>query len=870
MIIFLLNFISSRFSSQGYCLPLRASIWLVAASACCAGVQARDYWPWQSSSFGGGGFMQGVVFCGIPGILHTYSDVGGIWKSTDNGATWRIISGGLPAGDGFRNIRGLQVNGPNPSRVLCAVGNQWTSQRGVFTSWDGGVTWTKRLDARFLGNEAHRSTGSVFASTGDKIFVGTAGDGLWSSTDGGMTWSLHGLLGYNITDLDALADGGLVVCAAAYTLPNGANLQGGFFRYGADHQLAWQGPEGPEELVEGENQLVGIFQSARLMFSGDGGANWEDFSAGLPVDPQAAAASFTSESRFRALAAKDNFFLLASARGTFYRRGSGDNSWTVVVRDSVTEEFEGRPWWGRIQTGKWQHFGAATSSLAVDPLNPDRWWMTDWYGLYETTDAGATWTLRINGIESAVVHCLEGSPSGGRLLAGLADNGPLLSNDDGTTFAASIPFSNLRAVGVSAQDRVYGTGSLSGEWQANTLWLSNDDGTSWLPATATGLPPSSTRRINSMAVPRGARDTVYVAVAGSLAGPGGVYRSTDSGANFIPLRSGMEQAGDFFQASIWSGGSELALSGSGVLICTSRSTGESYLLPPGESTWIPAMLNLPGRPWDLKAGPTAIHASRGTGGVWTSRDGGYNWVQIYSGFATVMAADPTDDDRLAVLISGGIRWTGNGGTSWNYLPLPPHREIKAMTFHGDRLVVGTNGGGLFFTDTLVPSMATQSLQRSRDGATKIHISQLTGIPEAGENASLRYVDNVSLSGGSVAKSGSWITYRPPDGIQAWQTDSIAFAIENTNGVLTGTLNLGVPATAYTSAGSLLSVTPKPSDASTTVVFAGIPGVVYEVRASSNLSTWSLIQTATADALGRLEVIDTHGAGNSRFYTLTRP
>lgn len=814
--------------------------------------------------------MQGVVFCATPGVLHTYSDVGGIWKSTDGGETWRIISGGLPAGDGFRNIRGLQVDSLNPAKVLCAAGNQWTTNRGVFATLDGGTTWSKRLDARFLGNEAHRSTGSVFASAGGKIYVGTAGDGLWSSADGGMTWSLVGLVGYNITDVDSLADGGLTVCAVAYTLPGGSILQGGFFRFGSNRQLVWQGPEGPEELVEAEGVLVGIFQSAHLKFSHDGGMNWENYSEGLPINPQSAAGSFTSESRFKALAARDGALLLASARGTFYRRNVQDSSWSTIQRASVSENFEGRPWWGRIQPGKWQHFGAATGSITIDPVNPDRWWITDWYGLYETTDAGSTWTLRIDGIESTVVHCIAGSVQGGRVLAGIADNGPLVSSDSGATFDASIPFSNLRAVGISAGGRVFGTGSSSGEWQANTLWVSGDSGTTWSPATASGLPAMASRSMNSIAVPRESSDTVYVAVAGSLAATGGVYRSVDSGANFEALREGMEQAGEFFQSSIWSGGSELALSAGGTLICASRSTGRAFLLPPGASAWQPAMVALPGQPWALQAGATAVHATRGTGGVWTSHDDGFTWIQIYSGFATVLAADPEDNDRLAVLIPGGIAWTANGGQDWNFLPLPPHRDLKALAFHAGRLVAGTNGGGLFFTDNLVPTMTPQSLPRSVDGSTKIHISQLSGISEAGESASLRFLDSVSRSGGTVSRSGSWITYRPPVGIQVWQTDSIAYAVEGQHGVMTGTLSLAVATIHYTAAGSLLSATPNSADGSMTLVFAAIPGVVYEVRASANLTSWSHLQTATADALGRLVVVDATQTGSSRFYTLSRP
>lgn len=870
MNFFLFAVVADRLRALPRTIVVVACFLLGAATISSSRADSRDHWPWLSASLGGGGYMQGVVFCSVPGTLHTYSDVGGVWKSTDHGATWRMISGGLPAGDGYRNVRGLHVDAANPLRLLAAVGNQWTSSRGIYASANGGATWVKRLDAPFLGNESHRSTGSILAAAGNAIFAGSAGGGLWRSLDDGTTWTNVGLSGFNITDIKPLANGKLAVCAIGYTMPDGQVLQGGFFRLGTSLEIELQGPQGPEEVVETVNGLIGIFDSSRIMLSADGGASWQDYSNGLPIDVIAAAASWTSESRFRAIAAGPGFVLVVSSRGTVHRRNNGDSSWISLTPASVTETFEGRPWWGRMQPGKWQHFGGATGSITIDPANSSRWWLTDWYGLYESTDAGANWTLKIDGIESTVVHCLQSSLGGARFLAGSADNGPLVSDDGGETYDASKPFSNLRAMGISQGGRVFGVGSASGEWQASTLWVSGDSGSTWSAAASGGLPAADSRNMNSIAVPRDAPNTVYIGLAGSLSGTGGVYRSVNAGASFQALRSGMEAAGQFFQASIFAGGSELALSGDGSLICSSRSTGQSFRLPPGESTWGPAMVGLPGQPWDLRAGENAVHAARGTGGVWSSHDGGVTWIQVSTRYATVLGTDPDNDARITVLIPGGIMWTADGGSNWSSLPLPPHREVKALAFHGDRIVAGTNGGGLFFSDTLVPAAPAGNLVRAVNGSTKFHISQFPGIGVAGAGATLRFLDNVSWSGGAVSRSGSWITYTPPSGIRAWQIDGIPYIAEGSAGMVSGSVSLGVPAVQYTAAGSLLSVTSNPAGAGMVVVIAAIPGVSYQIRASSNLNSWSLIETATADWLGLLEVTDTGATGSARFYTLTRP
>src|SRR5437870_11991188 len=77
-------------------------------------------------------------------------DVGGIFKSTNGGATWKKLSGGLPARTGRI---GLAISGSNPKVVMAVVqsyeggSGQLTDLRsksgGVFRSEDGGEKWTR-------------------------------------------------------------------------------------------------------------------------------------------------------------------------------------------------------------------------------------------------------------------------------------------------------------------------------------------------------------------------------------------------------------------------------------------------------------------------------------------------------------------------------------------------------------------------------------------------------------------------------------------------------------------------------------------------------------------------------------------------------
>lgn len=65
----------------------------------------------------------------------------GIWKSTDNGVTWRQVRTGLPTGDVGKI--GLTVTPADPSRVYATL-EAHPNERGFYRSLDRGESWEKR------------------------------------------------------------------------------------------------------------------------------------------------------------------------------------------------------------------------------------------------------------------------------------------------------------------------------------------------------------------------------------------------------------------------------------------------------------------------------------------------------------------------------------------------------------------------------------------------------------------------------------------------------------------------------------------------------------------------------------------------------
>ena len=680
-------------------------------------VSPVTYGPWHSSVIGGGGYLQNVVVSSDPKILYSYVDVGGIYRSDDAGQNWRMLHGALPAGLSSTEVRGCVVDPRNPDHVIIAHGSQYGPKGGISVSKDGGKSWEKKLEVSFSGNGPARAAGFLLVQNPrnlDELALAAIGDGVWFSKDNGQTWTASGgakdLYPLDL-DYDRANPQRLWVCASN-TKFGKSEYKSAFLRTD-DGGATWTklSDTSPGEIIQDPVDakcLYGIFGAKIIRRSLDGGSTWEDFSTGLELKDEDKKPSITT-SGYGALAAGPDFILTANkSNSTFFKLKSGESTWQRIEKEKVTVG----DWYGPTK-GNW-FFGGALGSITVDQHDPTHWFLTDYFAIYQTHDAGKTWALTINGIEVTVTHCLTQDPADPAVVhVGEADTGSVTSLNAGLRFHkdkvpdekdAKSGGKNMKCIDLSPKlpNRLYAVGdrSYTDGWLANQIFISVDRGATWSRSPMVGI-NAKNQSITSIAADLNDPYTVYCGMSGKV-GPnaGGVYKSTDGGARWTWMGEGLKDASWFFPNEIWAHGRQIAAGPDGKLIVISSQSNLCYRFDPAAGKWEHSPLEIRGKVWSvvadrLKAG--RYFAGVRGGGLFRTDDAGLTWKKVYDKSVSYVATDTAVADRVAAGTGDGVILSKDGGDTWQELDKAlPYRADNIPCFAGERLLVGSGGSGVFW------------------------------------------------------------------------------------------------------------------------------------------------------------------------------
>ena len=159
---------------------------------------------WQQIGPYGGYFKEFTFYPNNSSIIYAGSDDGGgIWKSSDSGSTWSLLTADYPNMTGWKIT--IDENSPN-TIYACDV----YSRYGILKSTDGGSTWSNPING--LNSEKDKMVSGLSILSNDTLIISTGesatttpprpGNGVFRSFDGGISWNAGGLQNMTIPCID--------------------------------------------------------------------------------------------------------------------------------------------------------------------------------------------------------------------------------------------------------------------------------------------------------------------------------------------------------------------------------------------------------------------------------------------------------------------------------------------------------------------------------------------------------------------------------------------------------------------------------------------------------------------------------------------
>ncbi len=686
--------------------------------------------------------VSGVI--GAPGTFYVGMPAGGVWKTTNAGATW------WPIFDSVKDaevIGALEVAPSNGNTIYVGTGDLIAGGgvaegNGMYKSTDAGATWAH------IGLEKTKQIPSIVVDPRDAniVLVAAQGDvrhksddrGVFRSTNGGSSWA-RTLLVNDSTGIQKLAiafdrpDVVLATTVRHYSPPAPSGLPvvpaGGLG--GGGGPAGGQRPQGPTG--------TSIYKSI------DGGVTWKELTGGgLPRIAGRTSIAVANGTNAQRIYFTTNIGL--------FRSDDGGATWKQMDAADT-----------RIRNGQ----GGYNCGVYVDPKNPDIVYVFN-TAAYISRDGGNTFTgfRGAPGGDDPQQGWIDPT-DGKRMILGY-DQGAIVSLDAGDTWSSWYNQSNEQVYHVSTDNsfpywiyasqqdagavRTRGRGNLGAvtplDWDPVNGWewgtiLPDPLDPNTVYATGNGVIRISYPSEQWVNVSPAQDQSLRLRVnndAPLLFDPWDPHRlfagyqylmSTSDGgahwtkmspnlgypANFpIPPDTATPKPGEPIPGTIMSIGASTVARGT---IWVGINTGLVKLTRDNGRTWSDvSTFSHPGQIHSVEASHTnAAEAyvtadARGSADynpyVYRTRDYGKTWTLITNGLATgesngsyarILREDPKRPGLLFLGTESAMYVSFDDGDSWQSLMLNlPTTSFRDIAFRGNDLIVGTYGRGIFVLD----------------------------------------------------------------------------------------------------------------------------------------------------------------------------
>jgi hypothetical protein len=649
--------------------PRKPAVALVAVLATCgllltAATGNGQEFMWESAGGPYGGNAEALLVAS-DGVLYAGTDGAGVFRSTDDGASWaqtaltrisvtsfaemgtRIFAGTIGGGvfrsdDGGNSWQAMnheltsivQTVGFRPPDVLALTvwgGSLYVSTRdniggvptgGVFRSDNRGNSWTSTKATLFLLGGWSAS----LVGFGDALYMATS-EGVFRRQLGGGSWGPAGMGGLQVESLAASSN------RLFAGTPSGV--------FSSSDGLSWRQHGLQSHLIStlfmSDTTLYAASHDSGVFRSEGAGVSWLGSSAGMSnTDVHSLALSGT---RLYAGTKGGGVFRSQDRGGSWTDANTGlaaVDIWSLASSDGVLYAGTGGHGVFRSDDGlSWTSAGltgSVVSGIAVS--GTEIYAATFGQAVQRSSDGGASWTLANAGLVNPIVTSVL--PVGNTLYAGTFGDGVFRSVNRGNSWTRTGPGGQIVAWSLAASETAVYCGTAG-----DGVFRSTDGGNRWSPVNS-GL---TSRSISSLEVVGAA---VYAGTfATNAQEDAGVFRLSDGGASWTPVNAGLTDP-DFPR-----------LEAMGTTLYVGTIDGV-FSLVDGSNTWTP--VGLEGRAvYDLAVADGILYAgASGGGGVFRlSRNlpplavaQGANTPEDTEIILTLLAEDP-DGDPLSFQVTTG-------------------------------------------------------------------------------------------------------------------------------------------------------------------------------------------------------------------------